>query len=82
MISTLYRQTYAFHVEVEDVLEVGWEAGEQRVVAPVVSEVSNSNGPDRHRRGNGLPWNFHRGVLRIKHQRRIRSLMLTFMIGL
>ena len=39
-------RTYAFHVEMEDVLEVAREAGEQGVVAPVVSEVSNGDRPD------------------------------------
>ena len=42
-------RTYAFHVEMKDVLEVGREAGEQSVVAPVVGEVSNSDRPDWRR---------------------------------
>ena len=38
-------RTHTFDVEVQDVLEIGREAGEQRVVAPVVGEMRNGDRP-------------------------------------
>ena len=44
----------------EDILEVHWKTGEQRVVSPIVGEMSNSHGPDRQRLSNREPGNFER----------------------
>jgi len=54
--------TDTLHVKVHDALEVHGQTGEQRVVAPVVGEVSDADGPDGQRTSNPQPRHLERAM--------------------
>ena len=62
-MTTTWMRTHAFHVEMEDVLKIHRQTGEQSVVAPVVGEVSNGDRPDRRWLRYRQPRNFQRPTL-------------------